>query len=95
MTEKELLACVRELARLAGWLCYHTHDSRRSEPGFPDVVLVRGGRVLFRELKVGRNHVTPTQARWLDRLREAGADAAVWRDTDWLDGTIERGLTSA
>ncbi len=39
--EKPFQAQVVELARLSGWLTYHTHDSRRSQSGFPDLVLVR------------------------------------------------------
>lgn len=41
ISEKEFQAQVLDLARLTGWLCYHPHDSRRSAPGFPDLVLVR------------------------------------------------------
>lgn len=38
--EKVFQAQVLDLAHLSGWLCYHTHNSRRSAPGFPDLVLV-------------------------------------------------------
>ena len=41
---------VVDLARTLGWRVYHTYDSRRSQPGFPDLVLVRE-RILFLELK--------------------------------------------
>ena len=36
-TEKGFQAAVVELARLRGWLVYHTYDSRRSAKGFPDL----------------------------------------------------------
>ena len=47
MTEKQFMAQVVELAKLKGWLVYHTYDSRRSEPGFPDLCMVRKGTCLF------------------------------------------------
>ena len=43
MTEKKFQAAVLQIANMYGWLAYHTHDSRRSAPGFPDLVLVRNG----------------------------------------------------
>ena len=59
-----------------GYAVYHTHDSRRSEAGFPDLLAIRGGRLLASELKVGRYQVTEDQARWLrlfDGVREVTA----------------------
>src|SRR5688572_19177552 len=40
-TERAFQAQVVKYARLMGWTAYHTHDSRRSQAGFPDLVLVR------------------------------------------------------
>lgn len=79
-------AQVVHLATMFGWLVYHTHDSRRSQPGFPDLVLVRD-RVLYRELKTATGRVSAEQQVWLDRLERAGADAAVWRPGD-IDAVV-------
>lgn len=62
-------AQVVQLAGFYGWLIYHTHDSRRSQPGFPDLVLVRGAELLFVELKTASGRVRPEQQMWLDALR--------------------------
>lgn len=70
MTERQLLEAIRALAKRLDWLVYHTHDSRRSEPGFPDLVLVRDARVIFAELKTQRGRVSPAQDVWLKRLAE-------------------------
>lgn len=82
MTEAQLQQLVVDAARWGGLLAYHTHDSRRSQRGFPDLVIV-GSRMLFRELKADRGRVSADQQLWLDRLAAAGADAAVWRPADW------------
>lgn len=94
MTERELQDAVTELATLLGFDVYHTHDSRHSAAGFPDLVLMHERRqvVLFRELKTELGAVSPEQARWLDGLRRAGYDTGVWRPREWLDGTVEREL---
>lgn len=86
ITEREFQAQVVQLARLCGWLVYHTHDSRRSAAGFPDLVLVRE-TVLFVELKVPPNRLSPDQAAWVERLRGAGQAACVWTPDQW--GEIE------
>ena len=81
LTEKQFQSRIIDLAKRTRWLVYHTHDSRRSEPGFPDLVLVREC-VLFRELKTEKGRITPAQKTWGARLIDAGADYAVWRPSD-------------
>jgi len=82
--ERAWLDRVRAYAQLNQWLCYHTHDSRRSAPGFPDLVLVRGGRLLFAELKTDRGIVTLPQREWLAALTEANrVETHVWRPANW------------
>jgi hypothetical protein len=91
-TETQLQGCIINAAQTLGWLVYHTHDSRRSQPGFPDLVLVRGQQILYRELKTQTGRVRPEQRTWLDTLTAAGADAAIWRPIDWFTGHIARAL---
>lgn len=91
MTEEQFQSHVIAIASRLGWLVYHTRDSRRSAPGFPDLVLVRG-RTLFRELKTASGVLSAPQRVWLDRLEGAGSDAGVWRPRHLMDGTIEREL---
>lgn len=50
-SEDDFARALRDLAERLGWLTYHTHRSDRSEPGFPDEVMVRGSRLIFAELK--------------------------------------------
>lgn len=91
MSEKQFQEHVVALAHRLGWLVYHTFDSRRSAPGFPDLVLVRE-RTLFRELKSATGVVSPQQKVWLQALRSGGSDAAVWKPADLMSGVIEREL---
>lgn len=70
-----------DYAEWHGWAVFHTYDSRRSNPGWPDLVLVRD-RVLFRELKTNSGRLSVEQAACLNRLTAAGADAKVWRPRD-------------
>jgi hypothetical protein len=92
VTEKVLLANVRELAGWLGWKTYHTHDSRRSDAGFPDLAMVRGGRAIFAELKTAKGRVTQAQLDWLAALAAAGAESHIWRPADWTAGHIEAAL---
>ena len=104
MKEGEFQQQVEDLAKLFKWRFYHTHDSRRSEPGFPDLVMVRESRLIFAELKTDAKSSQPTaaQTEWLLALRVVAEYAQlarddpslrpievfVWRPSDW-DGIVE------
>jgi len=91
ISERRFQAQIVQLARLCGWLVYHTHDSRRSAAGFPDLVLCRagplfeGGELLFAELKTDRGKLTRGQEIWLAALRAAGLRAVLWRPSMWKE----------
>lgn len=81
LSEAEFTTQVVELARLGGWLRYHTHRSKHSPGGFPDEVLVRGPRLIFAELKREdkSSKVSEKQQEWLDALGEVSAAVDVLR----------------
>ena len=81
MSERQFQNVVVRLARAAGWKVYHTHDSRRSAPGFPDLCMVRE-RVVFAELKTNTGRVSAAQRDWEKALRDAGAEVWIWRPDD-------------
>ena len=70
MNETKFSAQVQTLARLCGWSTHHTHDSRGSADGFPALVMVRGPRLIFAELKTDAksSRLTPEQKEWIDAL---------------------------
>lgn len=77
-----------------GYLAYHTYDSRRSQPGFPDLVLVhsRQQRLIFAELKKETGRQSNEQKLWEGHLRVIRSavplEFYLWRPTDWLSGRI-------
>lgn len=89
--ERDFQRSVTDLARVTHWLTYHTHDSRRSAAGFPDLTLVRGDRLVFAELKRAGQNPTEAQREWLEALgRVERVEAHLWRPGDWEE--IERVL---
>lgn len=97
--ERDFQQQIVDAARWLGWLVYHVFDSRRSEPGFPDLVMVhpRQRRVLFVELKSETGRLRPEQLIWLGALMSCpGVEAYVWRPGDvdeamaLLEGSGER-----
>jgi hypothetical protein len=93
MPEKELQHDVTSMARTLGWLCYHTYSSKRSPEGFPDLVLVKGPRLIFAELKSERGKLTKDQEDWISALsRSSRTEVYIWRPFDLLDGTIAKVL---
>lgn len=81
-----------ELAGLLGVWWYHNPDSRRSNPGWPDLVLCGRRGTIFRELKTATGVVSGEQAAWGARLLDGGLDWDVWRPGDLQSGRIAREL---
>lgn len=112
MSEADLQDAVIDLARLLGYRVAHfrparvgTGDNQRwvtpvaaDGKGFPDLVLVGRGRVVFAELKSADGRLAPDQKGWLDAIADtvmlgmAIVDVHVWRPSHWHDGTIEHEL---
>ncbi len=82
MTEAQFQQQIIDTARLLKWAVYHTYDSRRSQPGFPDLCLVRD-RIVFLEVKTETGKVSPEQAEWIATINAAGGTALVVRPSQW------------
>lgn len=103
MTEEQLLKAVLDMARLFGVTSAHFRPALSQSgrwhtavagdgKGFPDLVLVGPGGILYRELKTAVGRLRSDQLVWLRELKRAGADAGLWRPVDLQNGTIEREL---
>ena len=101
MTEEAFEDWLVELACRLGWAVHVERKARsnrgwrtpiKGHKGFPDVVLAKGARILFRELKSERGVLEPAQEEWRDRLLAAGADWAMWqpRDRDAIEKELLR-----
>jgi hypothetical protein len=87
--QRVVIACALD----HGWLVHHTPRAKvrpgqhvtpaQGHLGFPDLVLVRAGRLVVAELKSRRGTTTDMQDVWLARLGATVADVHVWRPADW------------
>lgn len=85
MTHAQLQGQVREVAKRLGWeRIYHTYNSKRSDSGFPDLVLCRPKRLIFAELKTEGDTATIPQQQWLDMLNISvpGIECYLWYPSD-------------
>ena len=70
MSEKEFQAVVLEAAKVNGWMAYHTYDSRKSQSGFPDLILIRGAVCLALELKSDKGVPSAAQKKWIKAFKQ-------------------------
>lgn len=97
-TEAQFQSQVLQLAKTLGWVWWHdaaTNAPRRctacgavrrgprNTAGLPDLILVRGNRLIWAELKAQDGQTTPEQRAWIEALRAAGQTCFVWRPSDW------------
>ena len=91
ISEKSFQQLVIDYAKLKGWTVYHTFNSRKSTPGYPDLSMVRGARHVVAELKSEHGRLTPDQRRWLEAFQHTSTEVYLWRPSAWPD--IERVLS--
>jgi len=84
-----------ELFRRCGWLVYHPYESRHSEPGMLDLIIVKHPTVIFAEIKGPKGKLTkaklnkhgrlmPGQEDWFNELHKCPAVLSfVWKPDDW------------
>jgi len=82
--ERDFQRLIVEAAGYLGYAVYHTFDSRRSNPGWPDLVLLKQGRMICLELKTERGRIRPEQEVWIAALDQVpGVTARIVRPSQW------------
>jgi hypothetical protein len=84
LSEAAFMSAITRLARANQWMVYHTHNSKRSPEGYPDLTLAKPGEpLIFAELKTLTGQLTKPQEAWLATLAAtSGIVTALWRPTD-------------
>lgn len=86
VTEKDFQRDIVRMADLFGWWSYHVRDSRGSAPGWPDLALIKGERLILAEVKTEKGRVRPEQEDVLERLGKVRTvEAHLWRPSDVSD----------
>jgi len=89
MPEAAFQTRVMDTAQLFGWRRVHIRPARtdrgwrtayEGDPGLPDLVLARDGRVILVELKSDTGKPTLDQQAWLNA---AGPNGYLWAPGDW------------
>lgn len=91
MTEAQFQELIVETAELHGWLVYHTYNSRRSQPGFPDLILIKPPRLRAFEIKTATGKVGLMQVEWIRAFKDVefvSADIVRPGDWDWIKGVL-------
>lgn len=84
-SETEFQRWIIDTAKRCGWRYSHTYRALMQDgqwrttcsTGWPDLVLVRGPRIVFMEVKAKTGRIDPAQDAWLDTLAEIPC-AEVW-----------------
>lgn len=87
---------VRTRAVRMGWRFYHTWNSQKSAKGFPDCIMLKGGRHVVIELKrqdERKYQPSDDQVDWLNAYADIpGTEVYLFRPLDLFDGTIDHVL---
>ena len=94
ISEADFQEALVEYAEMWGWLVWHDNDSRRNDAGFPDLVMTKGGKIIFAELKRQKRYtIKPKQLEWIEALGLAAGPnvmATFWfpSDRDYAEAVL-------
>jgi len=97
-TEEQFQQQVIDLARFLGYRVAHFRPAKTDKgwrtpvsadgKGFPDLFLVRPGRLIVAEIKSETGKLSPEQEAWLEAIDAGGGEAYCWRPSEW-DNIVE------
>ena len=93
VAERHLQRAVIHYAKITGWKCFFTWNSKHSPADELDLRMVRPPRVVFAELKREDGKLTDGQEDTVRLLSECpGVEVYVWRPSDWkeIEGVLKR-----
>ena len=92
ISEKDWQKYVISKALYNGWTYYHPPDNKpcngriqKIVAGFPDLVLLKGSKITFVELKTETGKTSLAQKEWLAKLAATGSDVFVWRPSQYKE----------
>lgn len=93
---------ISALLRLYGWRWMHQRPAQtqrgwrtalEGDPGFPDFLAARRGRLLFIEAKSGRGRLSPAQVAWREAISLSScAEYHLWGRDDLESGKVQEVL---
>jgi len=84
ITEKDIKKQVKEYLNLDGWFNFHILQGLGSFLGIPDRIAIKGGRVLFLEIKKPGGKLSPGQIIFRDMILSHGGEYYMIDDLDRL-----------
>lgn len=92
ISEAKFQKQVTDLCDQLGLHWFHNPDSRRVNPGLPDLIIIGDGGVIYAELKSRTGTLRTEQRKVIYRLRKSGQRVHIWRPGNLTSGAIYAAL---
>jgi Holliday junction resolvase-like predicted endonuclease len=87
--EADILRQARDYLRLKGWLVYRMQQGLGAHRGFPDLVAVKAGQVLFVEVKTRTGRLSQHQEAFRDEIEGQGLRYIVVRSVEDIIAAVK------
>lgn len=81
-TEKEIQNDIRRYLQLRGWYVIRIQQGMGAHKGLSDLIAVKGGRVVFAEIKTPRGRLSEYQREFEREVAAHGGEYAVLRSVE-------------